>query len=43
MDKRQRELEAQVTTQKEQLSRYEKRLKGDFVNVQCLIYMCMYV
>lgn len=27
MDKRQRELEALVTTQKEQLSRYEKRLK----------------
>lgn len=28
MDKRQRELEALVTTQKEQISRYEKRLKG---------------
>lgn len=28
MDKRQRELEALVATQKEQLSRYEKRLKG---------------
>ena len=29
MEKRQRELEALVATQKEQLSRYEKRLKGE--------------
>jgi len=29
MEKRQRELEALVSTQKEQLGRYEKRLKGE--------------
>jgi len=39
MDKRQRELEALVTTQKEQLSRYEKRLKGNFV----INYVHMYI